>query len=356
LAAVLGVLALGAAIAVAGTGTALQAPFSSAPAPSLTQLLGQRIMVGLPGTVASPALLTEVRRGQVGAVILFAYNIATRSQVRALTSSLQRAARAGGNPPLLIAVDQEGGEVKRFANGPPNLDPPQMVAAGGVATARSQGVATGRYLAALGVNMDLAPVADVPSSPNAFIWQQQRAFSFHPATVAACSSAFALGLQSAGVAATAKHFPGLGTATYSTDNGFVVLHPSAAQRAADLTPYRTLIPKGVDAVMVAVAAYPVYDSSGTPAALSSRVIGGLLRGQLHFRGVTITDSLSAPTGHDEITAGVLAARAGADMLLFIDGARGELSALSAAVRGGRIPMSAALASYQRIVALKRSLP
>ena len=321
-----------------------------APPPPLGRLLGQRIMVGFPGTVASPALLAQVRRGQVGAVILFSGNIASRAQVRALTSSLQRAARAGGNPPLLIAVDQEGGQVRRFAAGPPYLAPPQM---GSVATARTQGQLTGRYLAAVGVNMDLAPVADVPSSPNAFIWQQGRAFSFSPATVASESTAFALGLQSAGVAATAKHFPGLGTATLDTDYGFVVLHPSRAQRAAALTPYRSLIPRGVDAVLVAVAAYPAYDPSGVPAALSSRVIGGVLRGQLHFGGVTITDALNAPTGHNEVTAGVLAARAGADILLFIDNARGELSALTAAVHSGRISMRSALASYQRILALKR---
>jgi beta-N-acetylhexosaminidase len=173
--------------------------------------------------------------------------------------------------------------------------------------------------------------------------------------VAAESTAFALGLQSTGVAATAKHFPGLGTATLSTDNGFVVLRPSAAQRAAALTPYRTLIPRGVDAVMVAVAAYPAYDSTRVPAALSSRIIGGLLRGQLRFGGVTITDALNAPTGHDEITAGVLAARAGADILLFTDNAPGELSRLDAAVRSGQISRASALAAYQRIVALKRRL-
>jgi len=310
-------------------------------------------MVGLPGTVASRTLLAEVRGGQVGAVILFSANIASRSQVKALIGSLQAAAKAGRNPPLLIAVDQEGGEVKRFAGGPPYLGPPQMAATGKVSSARTQGVLTGRYLAGLGVNMDLAPVADVPTTPNAFIWQEHRAFSFNPATVAGFSTAFAQGLQSAGVAATAKHFPGLGTATLNTDYGFAVLHPSAAQRAAALTPYRSLIPSGVDAVLVALAAFPAYDPSGVPAALSSRIIGGLLRGQLHFAGVTITDGLGAPTGHDEITAGVLAARAGADILLYTDGAVGELSALTRAVHSGRISMSSALAAYQRIVALKR---
>lgn len=326
---------------------------AAAPAPPVGKLLGQRIMVGLPGTVASRSLLAQVRSGQVGAIILLSQNIASRAQVKALTGSLQKAAKAGGNPPLLIAVDQEGGEVKRFAGAPPYLDPPQMAATGKVATARTQGVLTGRYLAGLGVNMDLAPVADVPTTTNAFIWQEHRAFSFDPGTVARFSTAFALGVQSAGVAATGKHFPGLGTATLNTDYGFAVLHPSAAQRAAALTPYRSLIPSGVDAILVAIAAYPAYDRSGVPAALSSRVIGGLLRGQLHFGGVTITDGLGAPTGHDEVTAGVLAARAGADILLYTDAASGELSALTRAFRRGQISKAAALASYNRIVALKR---
>jgi beta-N-acetylhexosaminidase len=322
---------------------------------STSKLLGQRIMVGFSGTSPSGSLLAAVRRGEVGSVILFSGNIVSRSETLALTGALQRAARAGGNPRLLIATDQEGGEVKRIPGGPPTLDPPQMVATGKVATAASQGRATGSLLRHWGINMDLAPVADIPTFGRAFIWQQHRAFSFNAATTTSYATAFAQGLQSRGVAATAKHFPGLGSALIDTDDKLDELHPTTAQRAAALSPYRSMIPRGLDAVMVGVAGFPAYDRSGTVAALSHPIIQGLLRGQLRFGGVTMTDALGQSTGHDERTAGVLAAAAGSDILLFTDAAPGELSALRAALRAGQIKRSDAVASYRRIVALKRKL-
>ena len=312
-------------------------------------------MVGLQGTAASSSLLASIKAGQVGSVILFAQNIVSTPQVQALTSSMQRAASAGGNPPLLIATDQEGGQVKRFPNGPPFLSPPQMAGNGSVGGAFREGQLTGRYLRARGVNWDLAPVSDVPTSSNAFIWQQGRAFSFNPGTVARYANAFARGLQSTGIAATAKHFPGVGSAPVDTDNKLDVLHPTSAQLAGALEPYRTMIPRGLDTVLVSTAAFPAYDPSGTVAALSSPIIHGLLRDRLGFSGVTITDALGTPTGHDEITAGRLAARAGADVLLYTDSAPGELEALEADLRSGRLSRAAADASYERIVALKRRI-
>jgi beta-N-acetylhexosaminidase len=322
---------------------------------SASKLMGQRIMVGFPGTSASASLLRAVRRGEVGSVILFADNIESRSQTLALTGALQRAARAGGNPGLLVATDQEGGEVKRISSGAPTLDPPQMVATGEVSTATSQGRATGSLLRRWGIDMDLAPVADVPTFSRAFIWQQHRAFSFNANTTSQYATAFALGLQSRGVAATAKHFPGLGSALIDTDDKLDELHPTAAQRAAALKPYQSMIPRGLDAVMVGVAGFPAYDRTGTVAALSHPIIHDLLRGKLRFGGVTITDALGQSTGHDEQTAGVLAAAAGSDILLFTDSAPGELGALHAALSSGRINRSDAVASYRRIVALKRKL-
>jgi beta-N-acetylhexosaminidase len=198
-------------------------------------------------------------------------------------------------------------------------------------------------------------VLDVPTFGGAFIWQQGRAFSFSATKVAAYGSAFALGLQSADVAATGKHFPGDGSAAVDTDNGLDQLHPSAAQLAAALTPYESLIPHGLDAVMVTTAGFRAYDASGTPAALSAKVIGGLLRTRLAFKRVVITDSLAAPTGHSELTAGLLAARAGADILLYTDGAPGVLKALESALAAGTLSRSAAVDSYRRIVALKQKL-
>jgi beta-N-acetylhexosaminidase len=227
------------------------------------------------------------------------------------------------------------------------------VRAGSVAVATSEGRATGSYLKALGINMDLAPVADVPTFPGAFVWTQGRAFSFNPTTVAKYATAFALGVQSARVAATAKHFPGVGSAAVDTDNKLDVLRPTSAQLAGALTPYRTLIPRGIDAIMLSTAVFPAYDPTRTPTALSRRMVQRLLRGSLHFGGVTITDALGTPTGHDERTAGTIAARAGADILLYTDSAPGELSALQAELRSGRLSLQEAQDSYSRIVALKR---
>ncbi len=295
---------------------------------SATALLGQRIMVGLRGTTAPPWLLRAARDGEIGSVILFASNLRSRSQSLALTGALQRAARAGHNPRLLIATDQEGGEVKRVPTLPPTLSPPSIARTGQVATATTQGRETGAALHRWGINMDLAPVVDVPASQNAFIWRQRRAFSFQAATVARYGSAFAGGLQSRNVAATAKHFPGLGTATTDTDFAHLELHPTAAQRAAALTPYQTMIPAGVDSVMAAVAGFDAYDRSGTVAALSRPIVTGLLRHRLRFSGVVVTDALSSSTGHDQRTSGVLAAAAGSDILLYTDSAPGELGVLA----------------------------
>jgi beta-N-acetylhexosaminidase len=346
------------ALAAAAVVAALPSPptVATAPTPSSpTKLLGQRIMVGFPGTSAPAALLARIKAGQVGAVILFGANIRSDSQVRALTSSLQGAARAGHNPPLLIATDQEGGLIKRFPAGPPTLSPTQMVGTGSPHTAYIQGKLTGAYLRSRGVNMDLAPVSDVPTFSGAFIWQQGRAFSFNAGTVAQYATSFALGLQAVGVAATAKHFPGLGSGAVSTDVQLDELHPSSAQRAAALKPYESMIPRGLESVMVTTAGFPAYDPSGTPAALSGRIVGGVLRRQLGFGGVVITDALGVPTGHTEIAAGVLAARAGADVLLYSDSASGELGALESALSSGQITRAQAVASYERIAALKQML-
>jgi beta-N-acetylhexosaminidase len=317
------------------------------------KLLGQRIMVGFSGTTAPGWVLSAAHAGRIGSVILFAPNIVDRSQLQALTGSLQHAARSGGNPPLLIALDQEGGLVKRLPNGPPDLSPPEIAATGSASVAFREGRSTGRYLRGLGVNWDLAPVMDVPTFSGAFIWQQGRAFSFSSAAVAKYATQFALGLQNGGAVACGKHFPGVGSAGVDTDFKLDELRPSKAQRDAALVPYETAIPRGLDSVMLSTAGFPAYDPSGSPTALSRPLVQGVLRRQLHFRGVTITDALATPTGHDEITAGRLAARAGADVLLYTDSASGELSALESDLAAGRLSRSEAEASYARIVALKR---
>ena len=257
--------------------------------------MGQRLVVAMHGTTPSAALLARVRSGQVGGVILFGANVRSTAQVRALTRSLRTAAQAGGRPALLIAVDQEGGSIRRFASAPPSRSAAQL----GQLTptrVRAEGRATAAALRAVGVNVDLAPVADIPSVSRSFIAAQARAFSTDPRRVAEYATAFAAGLADGGVAATAKHFPGLGRATVSTDVAAVTLRDTPAQLDTDALPYRSLIGAGVPLVMVSNAAYSALD--GKPAAWSPAV-QALLRRRLGFTGVTIT-TRSTPPGRPAI--------------------------------------------------------
>src|SRR5919199_1067968 len=199
----------------------LAAPASASAAPSLRHLIGSRLLVAMHGTRPDAQLLQRVRRGEVAGVILFGSNIEGPRQLRALTAALRRAARAGSHPPPLVAVDQEGGAVKRLSWAPPTLSPPQIGARNSLVVAGHQGRSTARALRALGINLDLAPVCDVPRGPDSFIAAQGRAYSRSRFVVARMASAFAGGLGRGRVAATLKHFPGLGRATVSTDDGVV---------------------------------------------------------------------------------------------------------------------------------------
>jgi beta-N-acetylhexosaminidase len=175
-------------------------------------MLGQMMVARFSGLAPSPSLLQRIRAGHVGGVILFADNLTgSLATTRALTSELQRAAAQGGNPPLLIMTDEEGGELKRLP-GPPTLAPSQILSS---AVALQQGRAAGQLLRSAGVNLDLAPVADVERQPGSFLGT--RAFGSSPSAVAAHTCAFAAGLASQHVAYTLKHFPGLGRAAGNTD-------------------------------------------------------------------------------------------------------------------------------------------
>ena len=276
----------------------------------------------------------------------------------ALTAALQAAAHAGGQPPLLICTDQEGGIVKRLPWAPPTLTPTQL---GGLppAQTRSQGVATGRALRAAGIDADLAPVADVPSVPGSFIARQGRAYSTDPATDAARVVAFAQGLRAARVAATVKHFPGLGMATRTTDRVLVTIPASAAALQPGLLPFQSAVTSGVPMVMISNATYPAYGPR--PAAWSQNVIGSVLRGQLGFTGVVITDSLDAAAsvrGWSTAAAAVRSAASGADLLLITGSeptSQSVYERLVAAARDGTLSARSLQQSYARIVALKRRL-
>jgi beta-N-acetylhexosaminidase len=275
--------------------------------------------------------------------------------IREAISRLQRAAREGGNAPLLVATDQEGGDVKRFPQAPPDLGPAELADAG-EAAALAEGRATGRYLRRLGINVDLAPVLDL-GLPGSFV--ASRTFGPDPASVATLGIAFANGLEEARVAATAKHFPGLGRATVNTDLGPSAVDASRRELAIDLEPFRAAVDAGVPLVMTSNATYPIYGGD-TPASLATRITTGLLRNRLGFDGVVITDDLLAGAisgaGYTPGEAAVAAARAGADVLLFARLPAPEaLPALVAALRNGSLDTEALRDSCARNLALRESL-
>jgi len=312
------------------------------------------------GLTPSPGLLERVRRGEIGGVILFGSNVSSPAQVSALTAKLQAAAAGGNQPPLLIATDQEGGAVARIPWAPPALSPPEMGAIGLASTARSQGLLTGQALLGLGIDCDLAPVADVPTSTDSFMYQEGRTWSFDPAITASLSNAFARGLRSSGVAPVMKHFPGIGLATQNTDAYVVTLAASQAELAPGLQPYVAAVAHDLPMIMLSNATYAAYDPVNG-AGWSRAIVKGLLRDQLGFLGVTITDSLSGTAKARGISASQLAiqaAFAGTDMIL-VTGSEASTAAtyqaLLAAAQAGAIPRARLLASYNRILGLKAGL-
>jgi beta-N-acetylhexosaminidase len=328
--------------------------------PTLGHLIGQKLVIRMDGTTPSASLLGRIGRGEVGGIILFGSNLTTRTALVALTATLQAAAKAGGQPRLLIAVDQEGGSIKRIPWAPPTLSPPQMGRLDSTTTARAQGASTGSALRALGINVDFAPVADVPATTASFMYRAGRTWSFSAVQTASLSNAFATGLESKGVIPSMKHFPGIGFATHDTDASVVTIRMSTSRLAPGLRPYRTAIARHIPLIMLSNATYTAYD--GSHAAGWSRIITQtLLRHDLGFTGVTITDSLNgtaAARGLSSRTLAVRAAIAGTDMLL-LTGSEASTAAVYATLltdaRNGTIPKTRLTASYGRILTMKAGL-
>jgi beta-N-acetylhexosaminidase len=292
-------------------------------------------------------------------VILFDDNVRSRGQVRRLSASIQATDRPQAlRDPVLISVDQEGGQVKRLP-GPPKFSAEAM-GARGAGTARSQGAATGASLRSMGVNLDLAPVLDV-ARPSGFIAEQDRGFSAKPGRVASAAVAFAEGLEGANVAATAKHFPGLGSTSANTDLRPASIPLSAkALRSIDERPYEAYVQAGARLVMVSSARYPGLGGPSLPASQSRKIATGELRNRLGFEGVSITDSLEAPgarAGASPAKVAVRAAAAGSDILLYVhcDAGVRAARALRRALGSGKLDRARFEASVDRILTLRASL-
>ena len=341
-------------VSVAGGAGASAAP----PERSVAELVGRRLVVAMEGTTPSAALLGRIRRGEVAGVLLFGGNVRSPTQLRALTSTLQGAARDGGRPPLLIMADQEGGVVRRLRWAPPRAPARELGRLADDAI-REVGRRTGVALARAGITVDLAPVADVPAVRGAFIAAAGRAFSPSPGRVGDAATAFSLGLRDAGIAATLKHFPGLGRAVVSTDAARVTIDATRAQLDRGVVPFATAVRAGAARlVMLSSASYPAYGVGGS-AAWSPAILARLR--DLGFDGVTITDALeplARSHGRALDQAALLCARAGVDLLLF---AGNEAStdrvyrSLVAAAVAGRLPRAGLDASAGRVEALAREL-
>jgi beta-N-acetylhexosaminidase len=323
---------------------------------ALKKLVGQSVVAKLGKGGADQTLIRRARKGQIGGVIV---QPANEQQLQADVAQLQQAAADGDNPPLLVMIDQEGGDVKRLPNGPPELSAPELGEQGDADAARAEGEATGQFLEPLGVDVDLAPVLDL-ELPQTADTIASRTFGEDPALVSELGSAFIEGLQSQGVAATAKHFPGLGPATVNTDFSPVTIVARQESLDQGLLPFQAAVDAGVRLVMMSSAIYPDL-APRRPAVLAPPIVQGLLREQLGFEGVIVTDdlqSIAIDSVSDPARAAVASVRAGCDIVLYARNARGSVqgfNALVLAVKGGALDRAVLEASFKRIATLKASL-
>ncbi|MFL5310017.1 MAG: glycoside hydrolase family 3 N-terminal domain-containing protein [Myxococcales bacterium] len=258
----------------------------------------------------TPSLLARVAAGQVGGVLLLGNAWTSAAVTAAAVDRLQQVACRRGSP-LLVTTDQEGGSVRRLPWAPPKLAAASMRTA---AEARGQAAAAADALRRAHVWVDLAPVADTISTSRSFLGT--RSFGSDPTLVSSLTAAFVSGLQGGGIAATVKHFPGLGSAVASTDDRAVPIGRSAAFLTARLAPFQAAITTGTRLVMVSNASYPALDPSGVQAVFSHAIVTDLLRDQLGFDGVVVTDALDAKSVAAVPHAPARALAAGVDLMLY----------------------------------------
>jgi beta-N-acetylhexosaminidase len=337
--------------------------------PPLTpaQLAGQRVIYSYGGRRPPNSLIQLIKHGEAAGVIFFSQNVSSAAQLTKVIAELDQANDSPQNPvhePLLLMTDQEGGIIRRVP-GPPVLSEEQIGdAADPTAQAANAGTTAASNLRGMGMNVNLAPVIDVYRQPDDFDEQFGRSYSTSSSVVGRLGADFITAQQRGGVAAAAKHFPGLGAAArqQDTDAQPVTLNvPLATIRNTDEQPYYEAIAAGVKLVMVSWAVYPALDPH-RPAGLSSAIAGGELRQRLRFNGVTITDALEAGAlrSYGPVSnRALLAAKAGMDLLLASQRnvPEGDLAraGLQTGLGDGALAKPAYMAALQRVLALRASL-
>jgi beta-N-acetylhexosaminidase len=335
----------------------LQPRHSRAEKLSIARLAGQRVITGFEGSSPSPKVKDMIEKGEVAGVILFSENLGTRHHGRRLIRRLQAIKRPKGlRNPLLIMIDQEGGLVKRLS-GPPNASAEEMGRRGKRYSSR-QGAKTAKNLKDVGVNVNLAPVLDVGRRGSA-IRAEHRSFGSKPGRIIRTAVSFAAAMQRHGVAATGKHFPGLGAAKQNTDVAVQKIHLSKSKlRRIDEKPYGPFTEKRGRLVMLSTAIYTHF--SHRPAAFTKSIATGELRHRVGFKGVSITDALETTSAGDfggPAKVGVAAAKAGADLLLYTDddAAAKAGHALREKLRKGTLKREPFERSVNRVLRLRAKL-
>ncbi len=338
----------------------------------LTAKIGQMIMVGFRGAslADAPALEKDIETLNLGGVVLFDYDVPTKSpgrnitspeQLRKLTRELQHAAET----PLFIAVDQEGGRVARLKakyGFPETVSAEKLGAFNDPDSTYRATLTIAGALEKAGINMNFAPVVDLDSNPdNPVIGGLERSFSSDPGAVSSQAAAVIRALHEKNVIAALKHFPGHGSSSTDTHKDFTDITDSWSNN--ELSPYRNLIENGYDDLVMTAHVYNAMLDTEHPATLSKPVITGLLRDSLGFNGIVISDDMQmrAVAGHYSLERSIrLAVEAGVDILLFAnnssydpDIARKAVSIVRSLVDTGTISPERIDSSYRRITAIKQ---
>ncbi|NBD27350.1 glycoside hydrolase family 3 protein [Paenibacillus glycinis] len=325
---------------------------------SLREKIGQLFVFGFHGHEPSEAIGAMIAEHGIGGVVYFTRNIVDAGQVHRLTGSFMAAAERAGRPPMFVAVDQEGGMVSRLAKGV-TLMPGNMAlgAAGSAEGVFETASICGEQLRALGINLNFAPVVDVNNNPDNPVINV-RSYGDRPDVVGELGLAAVRGYQSAGVSATVKHFPGHGDTSVDSHRDLPVLtHDRARLDAVELVPFKSAA-VDADMVMTAHVCLPAIDPTGLPSTLSRPVLTGLLREELGYEGIIVTDCLemnAIDTFYGPERGAVMALQAGADMVLVChtpSKQRAAVEAVADAVERGELTEARIEQSLARIMRLK----
>ncbi len=328
---------------------------------SLEEKIGQVVMVGIDGPELTPSDEEFISRYKIGNVVFLGRNIVDPAQTQSLTHRFQEIASRRRNPAgFLLSIDQEGGVVARLTSGETVL--PGNMALGATRSeehARKAAEVTADEMVALGFNMNLAPVLDVNNNPNN-PGIGVRSFGEDASLVARLGVAMIEACQSSGVVATAKHFPGKGDITVDSHLDLpTVAHARERLERVELVPFAAAIRAGVEAVMTAHVSFPAVEPEpDLPATLSRNVLTGLLREELGFDGMVLTDDLFMGAIVKRLPVGEAAVRAlaaGADIVLLCHDQARQAAAIEAirdAARTGRIPEERVDEAVGRVIALK----